>query len=538
MFERSGRRAVGDPMSGTRSGARVLRIAALLAVGVLTATGLSAGTAGAAGAAGSDDPSISGTLLDSDGAPAVDALVRILDLEQNYVTAAFTGPEGQWEKYSLHPGQYKVEFTFEGTTSYAFSQPDFDRADLITIGDTTTVVNDRMLPAPVPTLVTGVVRDAVTHRPLAGICTSWAPEADPSDRRVSSPCTAADGKYTLHVEPGHWVLGAADEQGRYAAAELQPFDIADGQTLTRSIELRLGGGVRGTVVDRVTGTPLAGVCPFAYLGRQGAYVIGQFQTCSDQAGRWSVRSLPTGEAVTVQLGGDATHVDLWATDSTSQRTARLFTPRVGPLVAAGTTRLYHGAELTGRITTSSGEPVVGALVDLGIPSYQWCREGCSGRETHTDWNGRYTMSNLPPQQSVVGVSAFEQPLAAVMSGGVTDPDQARELTFAFDGHVTFDAVMPPQAQLTVAVTGASDSPRLSLDAYSPSGRHIVGVNTGERATDGTFTLTGLPGSDIKLKVSNLSGGRSFWYGGATTPESAEAITLTAGETKQITFAVP
>jgi hypothetical protein len=510
----------------SRAGGRWL--AAAVTAGALALTGL----LGAASPAIADTLSISGTLLDPAGSPAVGADVEILTLDQDYAGSAVTDDAGHWEYYDLAQGQYKIQFYYDGVTSYAYGKADFDHAEPITIGETAVVVDDQALP---PTRVTGLITDAGTKKPVAGICTGYAPPTDPSDR-LGGGCSGADGKYSLDVPPGHWVVVATDDKGKYVAKVTAPFDIAAGKTLSKGFALSLGGGVRGTVVDRITGKPLSHICPYAALGHKGAVIIGQAEKCSDRAGKWSVRGLPADKGVAIQLGGDKTHVSLWATNAASQQKATLFTPKVGKLTPAGTVKLHHGAVLTGKITTASGAPVVGAWVELGTASNR-CGAPCNPWNAKTDKTGTYKITNIEPQKSVVAVSAYEQPLATAFSGGVSNPDLAKKVNFTFDGHATFKAVMQPEAKLQVTVTGDAGTAGSMLDAFSPGGIG-VGQSSDLMTPSGTVTLDNLPGAKVKLKFTFDGTERTIWYDNATTLKKAKAIKLTAGKTAKITIAVP
>src|SRR5450432_1892672 len=87
------------------------RFAAAVAVGALALAGL-VGTGGAAVA--DVIPSISGTLLDSTGAPAANAQVEIYTLDASSIGSATTDSTGHWDVYNLAAAQYDVEFAYNG----------------------------------------------------------------------------------------------------------------------------------------------------------------------------------------------------------------------------------------------------------------------------------------------------------------------------------------------------------------------------------------------------------------------------------------
>jgi Carboxypeptidase regulatory-like domain len=378
--------------------------------------------------------------------------------------------------------------------------------------------------------MTGLLTDAATQAPLAGLCVVYA---DPDDLSVQRghACSDAGGAYTMDgVRPGRWVLVVSDDGGVYAGQASAPVDIVAGQILTRSFQLSVGGGVAGRVVDRVTGEPLPGICPSVFLGRTGTSAPGQVQTCSDGDGAWSVRALPAGVPVTLELGGDRTHAPLWAPDAAARRAARLYTVRAGRSTAVGRLTLHHGAELTGRITTRDGAPVVDAVVEVGTPTTR-CGTPCGPRSARTDANGRYRITNIEPQRELVRVSGPRQ-LAFTFSPGVTNPELGRKLSFGFDRHLTFDATMRPAAHLHVTATGPGDV-GMSLDAFTPGGVG-VGYHTDLSGDARDDTLDSLPGGPVKLRLVYYGAvHKELWYGGATI-EQATPITLVPGRTTEIT----
>lgn len=120
---------------------------------------------------------------------------------------------------------------------------------------------------------------------------------------------------------------------------------------------------------------------------------------------------------------------------------------------------------------------------------------------------------------------------------VSNPDRARKLAFRFDGRATFNAVMDPEARLQVTVTGDSGASYKLLDAFTPEGIRI-GQGRDLPAANGTVTLGNLPGGRVKLQLVIGDTERAIWYERAATLESATPITLTAGSTTEVTFAVP
>jgi hypothetical protein len=477
---------------------------------------------------------ISGTLHAEDGSPAAGASVYadLADGSDGRLVA-FTDSDGAWSSH-VAPGTYVVAFEYAGRRSYAFGKTDLDAADRIVVGTSPVVVDDTLPPPEPPTSVAGRVTDAATGEPVTDVCATLEKEGDPAGYGFA--CTDPDGNYVIaDALPGRWSVRVDDEQGRYATGRTAPFDLAKGQQVVgRDVSLAKGGTLTGLAVDRRTGTPLADICPSAYAGRRGAHLRAK-QTCSDATGRWSIAGLPTGKA-TVHLSGDATHVALWARDAATQARATELTVTAGATTDAGTVRLRHGGVVTGRVTNRAGQPVAGAWVELGGYSSR-CGFPCHEYAAQTGADGRYRISNVAPQTTIAAIVAPGQPYAVQWSGGAIDPAAARRLAITYDRTTRLDAVLAPEAELTVTVTGLAPGAWDQVDAVTPSGA-LIGWSGDVQGPGGTVTIGGLPRSSVKLKVtSGPEGERTTWYGG-TSLQTARRIAVAPGRTVAVTVAVP
>jgi protocatechuate 3,4-dioxygenase beta subunit len=476
---------------------------------------------------------ISGTLRAEDGSPASGASVHaeLADGSDGRLVA-FTDSDGAWSSH-VAPGTYLVAFDYAGRRSYAFGKTDRDIADPIVVGTSPVVVNDTMPPAAPPTSVAGRVTDAATGEPVTDVCATLEKEGDPAGYGFA--CTDADGSYLIaDALPGRWSIRVEDEQGRYATARTAAFDLAKGQQVTgRDVKLAQGGTLTGLAVDQRTGAPLAGICPSAFAGRRGAYLRAK-QTCSDATGRWSVAGLPAGKT-TVQLGGDETHVAMWARNATTQATATQFTVTAGASTDAGTVRLRHGGVVTGRVTNRAGQPVAGAWVELGGYNFR-CGVPCGQYAGRTGADGRYRIENVPPRTTIAGIVAPGQPYATQWSGGATDPALARRLSITYDRTTRLDAVLAPEAELTVTVSGIAPDEWAQVDALTLSG--TVGWSS-EVHGPGTVTLARMPRSQVKLRITTGSDEAEVftWYGG-TSLRTARKIAVAPGRSVAVTVAVP
>jgi hypothetical protein len=227
---------------------------------------------------------------------------------------------------------------------------------------------------------TGAPLDAFTVRALA----------DPRRRSGSweqpVPFEGAAGRWRLAdgMEAGQSVHFEVRARG-YAPLVVGPLVSARPADPAAGLaRLKPGGTVRGRVVDRATGLGLAGVrlrrySPFGMPRFQENGPGGVVEGSTNSDGTFELTDLPLFSAmIHAELAGHAPAID-------------------GPMEVATTPverviELGTGARLGGRLLTASGDPVVGATLDLygrlcaGEPSF-W--------RVLTDASGAYAFESLP-----------------------------------------------------------------------------------------------------------------------------------------------
>ncbi|MBI4944190.1 MAG: hypothetical protein HY830_25900 [Actinobacteria bacterium] len=489
---------------------------------------------------------VEGTLSYQDGSRPDSAQVFLSPVDPALRAARAFALAGTWSTL-VQPGEYVVSFVDpNGFEQYAFGAPSPDSATVVTATTGQVLqVDDVLLQGsgnPVADgVVTGRVTDAVTGEPVAGICPAITFAGDPPPQIGScfetgfSVATAADGTYSIPVGPGDWDLWAVDPTAGYAAART-PVTVVAGETLSVATTLVRAGTVTGRAVDPATGAALAGICPSARVGRTDEFVglIG----CSDASGNWTLKGLSPGQ-VTVQLGGDATHVDQWVPGVNTQAQATLLSVTAGATVDVGRVPLPQGATLAGRVTDRRGRPVQGAWVVVGgFASRAGAGEGRYTARTGAD--GRYRITNVALQPDFATVYVPDQPFAWQFSGQATDPVRAERLRFRSARTTTFDARLEPEARLTVTVRNGRPDGFTMLDATTLSGA-AVGWSA-DVLESGTATIGGLPTSRVKLKVTIDDGRTPLWYAGGTSltadPAAAVAVRVAAGRPVAVTVDLP
>jgi RNA polymerase sigma factor (sigma-70 family) len=117
-------------------------------------------------------------------------------------------------------------------------------------------------PAAPTRLVTGVVRDRATNKPLAGIAVkslTMAPHGRVGDQFMAQTVTDADGRFTLVGMPkgaGNSIVVVPDDKQPYAAATCEVPDPTGYDPVKVEVALVRGVWIEGTVTDRHTGKPI------------------------------------------------------------------------------------------------------------------------------------------------------------------------------------------------------------------------------------------------------------------------------------------
>lgn len=257
--------------------------------------------------------------------------------------------------------------------------------------------------APVAKISTTVV-DAVTKAPVPNACVYAKSKANPTGD-FPFECSGPDGRvtvtrlttgiYELWVEPGdkahgaQWV-GPNGGIGNHLQARSIP--APQGRTTTIApILLDGAGSISGTVVDRSSGAPVAGVCAFPRAGYAYDQPIPPRPDCTKQDGKYTVSGLGPYRWPVNFIDNVGSHAWQWSGGQPSQVTARHIKVNTGQTATADES-LAEGTTLSGKLT------------DNGVSGYLTLHNAITGDRvagyTFPDANGDYTFKNIAGYQAV------------------------------------------------------------------------------------------------------------------------------------------
>lgn len=357
--------------------------------------------------------------------------------------------------------------------------------------------------------LTGLVTDAATQQPVAGAVVTVVTGSGKGQPQLEARgATGPDGRYRLTVAKGHAFSFRVEAPG-YALfppgaelwrvlASLKPLASGPGP-VERDAALRLGGSVRGRVLQVSTQEPVPGV---VLRFRPRRTDLPTVTATSDAEGRYTAPHLDEGEhALSIGTPG-------WYAP-------RLISVRVPPLGAEPLTQdvlVAAARTITGVVVLEGGAPVAGARVWLtqGGQLLRAAREAGRPLETFTARSGRFTLIDVPPGGTVV-VRAALGALEATPEGVATErpPAEVRLVlarTVTLSGRVVElgSSQGVAQARLRVRPVGP------------PWGRDAL-----ERRCDaeGRFRLEGLIPGEVELR----------WDRGDYLPAPPRTLALSADD---------
>lgn len=326
--------------------------------------------------------------------------------------------------------------------------------------------------------LSGLVVEQSTETPVAGVQITATSKGADINREVR---TSPEGTFELVDLPAgtlHLSLRHPDFVSRGEVAH----SIETAGTHSTVIALDPGKVIRGTVHSKDDGFPIKGA---------RVALDDHKRVTTDGQGRFVLRGLPE-EALRIQVTATGylpqrLRVNL----SGSRKEARL------------EVELAEGAEVYGRVTDTTGEPVVAARVKLfRVYGSSWMHEDWSTRhiEAFTDELGRYSMNGLHARKNAeyaVGARRGEEPFTLVKDVRIQDPED----------RVRADIVVRPGGSVAGRVTDQEGAPvggaRVVLrrinawESGKDSRKSWVVCGTGE---DGRYAFRGVAEGKYRIRV--------------------------------------
>ena len=495
---------------------------------------------------------LEGSLTDADGNPVTWTNVYVVDASGEVVANTATYDTGQW-RVLVPPGDYKVHFWGYPVNQWAFGAADASSASILTVvAGETTLVNDQL---PNFTSVSGTITDD-SGRPLSNICASAVnPEAFAPYEAFGYACSDAEGHYELipwgeAASATVWfedtneprVYAAEFAGDTYDVTAAQRIDFT-GDDVVVDVTLSVGGVITGKAVTERKPKGLADVCPQAYAGRTGGLVWGTGTECSGTDGVYRVSALPPGATSVLLQPSWRTGVSAeWYHDASSQATSTLTTVTLGSSTTLKPNKFVPGGVLTGTVTDPAGQPVEGAWVYLEGQYPGRAGPGEGRFVAQTDSAGRYSLVAPAGTYTPLVDPPFGTGLAPEWSGDAVTSATAAPVTMQNFRSTTFDVRLVPASHLTGEVLGADGQPTsMEGQIFTTSGDYI-GDWFAFPENGYPITTSPLPAGSFVLNGWIFENGEdpptTTWYDGATLREDATPVSLTVGETKEITYHLP
>ncbi|MFN8073838.1 MAG: hypothetical protein U0Q15_00290 [Kineosporiaceae bacterium] len=384
--------------------------------------------------------------------------------------------------------------------------------------------------------VSGQVYDAVTEKPLAGVCVyARPPVADAAPGWNGKGCpygdatvTDAKGRYRLVLplepalrqeDPSVTVIDPSGRHRRSQVPSLQSgFERARDETI--DVPLRPAAAVEGRVLGP-DGKPVQGVCP--WWGPGADDTASHLRVCSDATGWWMAGEIDDAVAakgkvaLLLKAPQSAGQPDVYVpgVEKANQATKLALVP--GRRVSAPVTRLRGVGQVEGHVRDAAGRPVAKVQVGLrsAASSDRWVASAV------TDAAGAYRITAPGALAGVLEVRDPAGTWATTFGGDVADPAAATPVTVVAGASRTQDVVVRAGAavRVTARIAGLPvERTSLVVQAYAASGAPVGGRLTLAWADlvseqGATAVLTGLPEAPTYVRIAEPDGtrARQWWY---------------------------
>ncbi len=459
-------------------------------------------------------------------------VVKVYDVENNFVTSAETAASGEYTVSGLAAGSYEVEFVSAGYSSQYYKGVTlFSEATRVEVKDgaTAPAINAALVK---PGNIAGTVTSAAGGAKLQGVEVQVLSTAGAV---VGSAQSAANGTYTVSGLPvGSYDVQFLATSGDYAPqyynaknllSEASKVTVNPGATTSPvNAALLAGGQITGTVIEQGTKADLANI------------QVSVYDTADVRVA--TVETSATGTYTVTGLGSESYEVEFFAPSGNYltqfYNGASSLHSATAVAVTAGATKSPINAEmaaaygsLSGTVTNASSHA---ALEHVEIEVYD--SDGTYVAAGETAANGTYTIAGLAPgeyevqflpstgaylKQYYKGKSSLGEATAVIVTPGSTTAAVNAELVVG--GEIS--------GTVTDAVTQAGLE-HVEVKVYDSSDAYLARAET---ASNGEYTVSGLAPGSYEVGFADGAGYAPQFYSGKALISEATKVTVSAGETK-------
>ncbi|HEY0638237.1 MAG TPA: carboxypeptidase regulatory-like domain-containing protein [Pseudonocardiaceae bacterium] len=463
-----------------------------------------------------------------DGLPISGAEVTAYTPAGEWMGYGYTDSTGAYDIPWLEPGDYKLHVTaYEFLEQWAFGRPDFASADVVTAPGTASM-------ALTPTVEYGAVAGRLTTEAGHPVASSAVTLYTAGENWVESTATDADGRYRFdRVRAGDYKLrfasyGHSTQWAHDATTfgEAATFTVAANAVTTVDETTLPSGDVRISVVDGMSGAPVANACVNADMG-----LSFPLFACTGADGTVTHRNVLTG---TYRF-------------TVSPPTGYLYGSMDNVVVTAGalteaTVELTPESVIDVVIRDRAGTPVAGACVvpvseaSGGIVEHTYRCSGADGRVRFVQWpQDRYRLF-VYTQDGSLGAQWVGP------DGGTGNLEHAAWVETApgvvNDVAVRLDPAGSIGGLVTSAVTGQPVS-GVCPSVTPVAAWYLEPINTLCTGADGRYTIRGLGPYNWRVQFPDRSGAHAWvWSGGAAHRLAADAVRVTRAGTATADAVLP
>ena len=420
--------------------------------------------------------------------------VAVLGSSGNFVGSGLTASDGTYTVSGLSTGSYRVEFSAgfgsNYITQYYNGKSTLATADAVSVtaGSTTSGINAALQTGG---QITGTVTDASTHSALSNVCHRYGS----TDNEVGFANTDASGHYTVSGRDRklHGGFAGSGSQShpvlqRQVLAGDGRCGVGDGglDRTGHDAALQTGGQIYGPVTDASTHSGIANIQVNALGSSGNSGRVGL--TASD--GTYTVSGLSTGSyRVEFSAGFGGNYITQYYNGKSTLATADPVSVTAGTTAPNINAALQQGGQITGT--------VIDASTHSGIANIQVNALGSSGNPVGfatTDSSGNYTVSGLSTGSYRVEFSAgFGGNYIAQFYNGKSTLATADAVSVTAGSTTSgIDAALQTGGQISGVVTDASTHSGIANIQVAVLGSSGNFVGSGLTASDGTYTVSGLP----------------------------------------------